>query len=114
MTTVDHTAGAIELLRKREAELETELHQVRRALAALSAPAIRRQIPLEQRTHLAANLTEARKAAGLSQAKAARAIGVVQAAVGKWELGTAKPTPDNLARAAMVYNTTTKVLTAGD
>ena len=41
-----------------------------------------------------------REKAGMSQRDLANAIGVTQAAVAQWELGTAQPTLDNLRRVA--------------
>lgn len=55
-------------------------------------------------------LKELRKAAKLTQADLARALGVTQQAVGKWEKGTSSPDPDTLARIAALLEVSADAL----
>nr|WP_325300370.1 helix-turn-helix transcriptional regulator [uncultured Dysosmobacter sp.] len=48
-------------------------------------------------------LKEMRKAANLTQAAVATALGVTQAGISKWERGTDRPTVDKLRPLAILY-----------
>lgn len=51
-------------------------------------------------------LKELRQAAGLTQTAAAGVLGVTQASLCAWEIGTARPALDKLRPIARLYNTT--------
>lgn len=55
------------------------------------------------RSPLARRLVIARKRTGLSQKKAALALGVSDSAVAQWETSQTKPTIDNIEAAAKLY-----------
>lgn len=49
---------------------------------------------------------KARKAAGLTQAKAAELLGVTDATISQWENGETKPKTSRLAKVAEIYGCT--------
>ena len=55
-------------------------------------------------------LKNARKAKGISQADLARALGVTQQAVGKWETDRSTPPPETIARLSELLDTTADIL----
>ena len=55
-------------------------------------------------------LKNARKAKGISQADLARALGVTQQAVGKWETDRSTPPPETIARLSELLDTTSDIL----